>query len=92
MGAASRSPVCSAEPELPTALYGVVLPMAAIGYWVLQRTLIAAEGPDSALGRAIGSDLRRINGQRRGRITREALCPDLGIVASPGGFEPPYSP
>ena len=42
--------------QLPTALYGVVLLMAAIGYWVLARTLIAAEGPDSVLGRAIGSD------------------------------------
>jgi hypothetical protein len=30
--------------------------MAAIGYWILQRTLIAAEGPDSVLGRAIGGD------------------------------------
>ena len=42
--------------QLPTALYGVVLLMAAIGYWILQRTLIAAEGPDSVLGRAIGGD------------------------------------
>jgi TMEM175 potassium channel family protein len=46
--------------QLPTALYGVVLLMAAIGYWVLQRTLIAVEGPDSALGRAIGNDRKGI--------------------------------
>jgi uncharacterized membrane protein len=42
--------------QLPTALYGVVLLMAAIGYWMLQRTLIAAEGSDSVLRRAIGGD------------------------------------
>jgi uncharacterized membrane protein len=42
--------------QLPTALYGVVLLMAAIGYWVLQRTLIAAEGSASVLRRAIGGD------------------------------------
>jgi uncharacterized membrane protein len=42
--------------QWPCALYGVVLLMAAIGYWILQRTLIAAEGPDSVLGRAIGGD------------------------------------
>ncbi len=42
--------------QLPTALYGIILLMAAIGYWILQRTLIAVEGPDSVLGRAIGSD------------------------------------
>lgn len=42
--------------QLPTALYGIVLLMAAVAYWVLQRTLIAAEGPDSVLRRAIGGD------------------------------------
>ena len=42
--------------QLPTALYGGVLLMAAVGYWILQRTLIAAEGTDSVLARAIGSD------------------------------------
>jgi uncharacterized membrane protein len=42
--------------RLPTALYGLVLLMAAVGYWILQRALIAAEGPDSVLQRAIGSD------------------------------------
>jgi uncharacterized membrane protein len=41
---------------LPTALYGVVLLLAAIAYFILQRVLIAGEGPDSLLGRAIGRD------------------------------------
>jgi uncharacterized membrane protein len=41
---------------LPTALYGVVLLMAASGYWLLERTIIAADGPDSVLKKAVGSD------------------------------------
>ena len=40
----------------PTALYGVVLLMAAVSYSVLQRTIIAAEGPSSFLGTAVGAD------------------------------------
>ena len=31
---------------MPSALYGVVLLMAAIAYWVLQQTIIATEGPN----------------------------------------------
>jgi uncharacterized membrane protein len=41
---------------VPAALYGVVLLMAAIAYWVLQQTIIATEGPTSLLGRAVGRD------------------------------------
>ena len=41
---------------LPSALYGVVLLMAAIAYWILQRLIIAAEGPESLLQRAVGGD------------------------------------
>jgi Endosomal/lysosomal potassium channel TMEM175 len=44
--------------SLPTALYGFVLLMAAIGYWVLQRMIVASEGVDSLLARAIGKDLK----------------------------------
>ena len=40
----------------PTAVYGVVLLMAAVAYWILQQTLVVADGPGSALRRAIGSD------------------------------------
>ncbi len=40
----------------PTAVYGVVLLMAALAYWILQQALIAAEGSGSVLRRAIGSD------------------------------------
>lgn len=41
---------------LPTALYGVVLLMAAVAYLILQRAIIALEGERSALKRAIGHD------------------------------------
>src|ERR1700722_2471396 len=40
----------------PSALYGVVLLMAAIAYWMLQRRIIAAQGPDSLLKKAVGAD------------------------------------
>ena len=41
---------------LPTALYGVVLLMAAIAYYLLEQAIIAAHGPDSLLKKAIGRD------------------------------------
>ena len=41
---------------LPTALYGVVLLMAAVAYWCLQCAIIAEHGRDSRLGRALGPD------------------------------------
>ena len=40
----------------PTALYGAVLLAAAIAYWILQQTIIAAQGPNSPLSAAIGGD------------------------------------
>jgi uncharacterized membrane protein len=41
---------------VPTALYGGVLLMAAIAYWILQQLIIAAQGPDSLLKNAVGGD------------------------------------
>jgi len=41
---------------LPVALYGFVLLMAAISYWILQQMIIASQGPQSVLRRAIGND------------------------------------
>lgn len=41
---------------LPTAVYGVVLLMAALAYWLLAHVIVAADGPQSALKRAIGKD------------------------------------
>ena len=42
----------------PTALYGVVLLMAAIAYYVLERAIIRAQGPESILKKAVGRDLK----------------------------------
>jgi len=41
---------------MPSALYGAVLLMAAIAYWVLQQTIIACEGTASILKSAVGGD------------------------------------
>jgi uncharacterized membrane protein len=40
----------------PTALYGAVLLMSAIAYWLLQQRIIASQGADSLLHKAVGSD------------------------------------
>jgi len=42
----------------PTALYGGVLLMAAIAYWLLQRVIISHQGDGSPLAKAIGRDLK----------------------------------
>ena len=43
---------------MPVSLYGVILLMAAIAYYILQRRIISNHGPDSVLARAIGKDLK----------------------------------
>jgi len=43
---------------VPTAAYGFVMLLAAIAYWVLQYTILARQGHDSVLARALGSDLK----------------------------------
>src|SRR3954470_1471000 len=40
----------------PSALYGLVLLMAAIAYWVLQQSIIKSQGADSLLKKAVGND------------------------------------
>jgi uncharacterized membrane protein len=40
----------------PSAVYGAVLLMAAIAYWLLQQAIIAAEGESSVLKAAVGAD------------------------------------
>jgi uncharacterized membrane protein len=40
----------------PTAVYGIVLLMAAIAYTILQHAIVAHHGPDSLLASAVGSD------------------------------------
>ncbi len=58
----------------PTALYGAVLLMAAIAYWILQQTIIKAHGKDSLLAVAIGTDFK-------GKIS-----PVLYAVAIPSAY------
>jgi TMEM175 potassium channel family protein len=43
---------------LPTAVYGAVLILAACAYTILQTTIIGAQGPQSKLRRAVGSDVK----------------------------------
>lgn len=59
---------------MATASYGVVLGMAAIGYEMTQRAIIACNGAQSALARAVGSD-------RKGKITLA-----LYAIAVPAAF------
>jgi uncharacterized membrane protein len=43
-------------PAAPTALYGFVLLMAAIAYYILEQTIIASQGRQSILKKAVGKD------------------------------------
>ncbi len=43
---------------MPTALYGVVLLLAAISYWILQRAILRVHGCDSLLAKAVGRDIK----------------------------------
>jgi uncharacterized membrane protein len=58
----------------PTALYGGILLMAAIAYWLLQRTILSSLGPESRLAVALGRDLK-------GKIS-----PVLYALAIPSAF------
>ncbi len=44
--------------KLPSALYGAVLLLSAIAYYILQRAIVAERGHDSALAKSIGKDLK----------------------------------
>jgi len=59
---------------IPTAIYGFVLLMAAIAYYILQRTIIAKEGRESLLAHAVG-------GERKGKLSLV-----LYLVAIPLAF------
>jgi TMEM175 potassium channel family protein len=58
----------------PTALYGVVLLMAAIAYWILLQAICRGEGPDSLLRTAVGADLKG------------KLSPLVYLIAIPSAF------
>lgn len=43
---------------IPMAMYGTVLLMAAIAYFLLQTQIIRSQGKDSLLARAVGNDIK----------------------------------
>jgi uncharacterized membrane protein len=63
---------------MPTAIYGFVLLMAAIAFYVLERAIIAKEGRASLLAQAIGRDWKG------------KLSPVLYFVAIPLAFVSPW--
>ena len=44
--------------QLPVALYGLILLMAGLAYFILTRALIARHGSDSPLATAVGDDFK----------------------------------
>jgi uncharacterized membrane protein len=62
----------------PSALYGTVLLMAGVAYYILQQVIIASEGPDSLLKRATGKDWKG------------KLSPVLYFAAIPTSFWSPW--
>jgi uncharacterized membrane protein len=62
----------------PTAVYGFVLLMAAIAYYILQRTIIVQQGPNSLLAAAVGKDWKG------------KLSPALYLAAIPFAFVSPW--
>ena len=45
---------------VPTSAYGIVMMLAGIAYYILERTIIAGEGPDSTLAEAVGQETKGI--------------------------------
>jgi uncharacterized membrane protein len=58
----------------PTALYGVVMLLAAIAYWILLQSILAVQGPHSVLRAAVGRDFKG------------KLSPLLYLIAIPSAF------
>lgn len=58
---------------IPVALYGLILLMAAIAYFILQSIILKQHGKDSILANAIGNDLK-------GKIS--PILYAIGIIAS----------
>ena len=46
--------------QLPTAVFGVILLMAGIAYYILSRCLIKFHGKESTLAKAVGNDAKGI--------------------------------
>jgi uncharacterized membrane protein len=62
----------------PSALYGVVLLMAALAYYILQQQIIKSQSGESLLRRALGRDWK-------GKIS-----PILYVIAIPAAFWSPW--
>jgi uncharacterized membrane protein len=62
----------------PSAVYGGVLLMAAVAYWILQQLIIASQGHGSLLKRAIGRDWK-------GKVS-----PLIYLIAIPVAFWSPW--
>lgn len=60
--------------SVPTAVYGAILLMASIAYFILQQLIIASQGTDSLLKRAVGIDWKG------------KLSPVIYIIAIPTAF------
>ena len=63
---------------MPTVLYGVILLMAAVAYWILQQAIIARHGGESLLAKAVGRDLKG------------KLSPVLYVIAIFAAFVAPW--
>src|SRR4029453_2978005 len=44
--------------QWPVALYGVIMVLTGIAYYILVRSLLSLHGPDSLLANALGSDFK----------------------------------
>ena len=62
----------------PSALYGTVLLMADIAYLILQQVMIAAQGPDSLLKKAVGADWK-------GKVS-----PIIYLIGTAAAFRSPW--
>lgn len=57
----------------PTALYGVILFMAALAYWILQNSIIKHQGRESVLAKAVGRD-------RKGKMSIVIYAAAVGLA------------
>jgi uncharacterized membrane protein len=64
--------------KTPSAVYGIVLLMSAIAYYILQSRILRLEGPDSVLAKAVGRD-------KKGKIS-----PVIYALAIPLAYVSPW--
>lgn len=64
--------------QIPMALYGIILLMAALAYFVLQKVIIKNHGEDSLLAKAVGKD-------KKGKIS-----PILYVIAIAATWVSPW--